>query len=155
METKKTSKANLENKKILFREIGLIIALLLAIMSFEWKTYDKTISFTTNERPVDIDESIPVTIPEPPQPEPLKAPEITDIITIVDDKIDIPLPTVSTEDNNKWGVKITEYLPKPIEEEPVDEGEIPVVLADGNFSVTTSSCENVHILRILSSDIEY
>ncbi len=38
MEAKKSLKANLENKKIIFFEIGLISALIMALVAFEWKT---------------------------------------------------------------------------------------------------------------------
>ena len=44
MEIKKTPKADLENKKVLFTEIGLIIALAVVLLAFEWKTYDKQVS---------------------------------------------------------------------------------------------------------------
>lgn len=37
MEVKKSSKANLENKKGIFFEIGLIVALACIFLAFEWK----------------------------------------------------------------------------------------------------------------------
>ena len=41
MEEKKSPKANLENKKLMFIQIGLIISLVLAWAVFEMKSYDK------------------------------------------------------------------------------------------------------------------
>ena len=41
MRAKKTEKADLENKKGLFLELGLIVALAIVIYAFEFKTYDK------------------------------------------------------------------------------------------------------------------
>ena len=41
MEEKKSPKANLENKKLMFIQIGLIISLILAWVVFEIKSYDK------------------------------------------------------------------------------------------------------------------
>lgn len=41
MEAKKSEKANLENKKGLFLELGLIVALAIVIYAFEFKSYDK------------------------------------------------------------------------------------------------------------------
>ena len=38
MEIKKSPKANLEDKKFLFTEIGLIVALLAVLWAFEWKS---------------------------------------------------------------------------------------------------------------------
>ena len=130
METKKSPKANLENKKILFREIGLVVALLLAVMAFEWRTYDKKISFVADVLPVDIDEIVPVTIPELPLPEPIKAPEVTDVITIVDNIIDIPGFIPPTEDIDKWSVKIRDYLPKPVVDDPIVDEVIPATVVE-------------------------
>ena len=36
MEIKKSEKANLENKKLLFLEVGLIISLLIVYIALEW-----------------------------------------------------------------------------------------------------------------------
>ena len=41
MEEKKSPKANLENKKLMFIQIGLIISLAVAWAVFEIKSYDK------------------------------------------------------------------------------------------------------------------
>ncbi|MCL2098359.1 MAG: energy transducer TonB [Bacteroidales bacterium] len=129
METKKTPKANLENKKLLFREIGLAIALLLAILSFEWKTYDKTISIAgiTGNSVVD-DDDVVITRPELPQPEPLKAPIFSEVIEIVEDNTQIKNDLIfSGEDIKNLGVDIKEY--KPQVEDDIDE-IIPVAVVE-------------------------
>ena len=41
MITKKTEFANLENKKTIFLETGMIIALVLVLYTFNYKSYDK------------------------------------------------------------------------------------------------------------------
>lgn len=92
MEIKKSPKANLENKKGIFFEIGLIIALASVLLAFSWKTNvkieDHFIVVTTEEQ-MD-EEIIPVTqrmqqaLPPPPP-----APRLTDLIEIVDDEIRI------------------------------------------------------------------
>jgi len=38
MEAKKSKKADLESKRILFFEVGLTVSILLAILAFEWKS---------------------------------------------------------------------------------------------------------------------
>ena len=43
MEVKKSPKADLNNKKLLFVEIGLVLALLITLGAFEWKTKDRTV----------------------------------------------------------------------------------------------------------------
>ena len=41
MEAKKTSRSNLENKRFIFREIGLVIALAVVFFAFETKFYQE------------------------------------------------------------------------------------------------------------------
>jgi len=132
METKKTPKANLENKKVLFREIGLAVALLLAILSFEWKTYDKTIAVSgISDYKVIDDDFTPITQPDPPTPPEMpKMPLVSDVIEIVDNtekiKDDWVLPT---EDVKGLKTDIMEYKPRQVVEEAVDE-VLPVAVVD-------------------------
>ena len=49
MEVKKSPKANLENKKMFYRELGLIIALGVILCAFEWSTSEKTESVIQQE----------------------------------------------------------------------------------------------------------
>jgi len=101
MEIKKTPKADLENKKILFRELGLIVSLALVLLAFEWKSYDKQIStLGDNNAAVIEEEMIPITneTPPPPQEAP-KIPTISDVIEIVDDDMKIENELIiNTED---------------------------------------------------------
>jgi len=69
METKKSPKANLENKRVLFIEIGLIFSLLVVLAAFEYKTYDKDVSMITAEvQQIIEEEQIPITMETPPPP---------------------------------------------------------------------------------------
>ena len=45
MEVKKSPKADLNNKKLLFVEIGLVLSLLITIAAFEYRTQEKKDSF--------------------------------------------------------------------------------------------------------------
>ena len=78
MEVKKSSKASLENKKGIFFEIGLILALASLLFAFEWRTNVKVEEgfITVAEEPLE-EEIIPITQqslmrpPPPPPPAPL------------------------------------------------------------------------------------
>lgn len=67
MEAKKTSRADLENKKSVFFQVGIAIALMACFAAFEWKT--------TNSGPIVINKpdavfdpiEIPITFPEKPE----------------------------------------------------------------------------------------
>ena len=69
MEIKKTEKANLENKKLLFTEIGLIISLLIVFIAFEWTQAEVKVSNLEDTTEVVTEEEIiPITQETPPPP---------------------------------------------------------------------------------------
>jgi protein TonB len=85
MKTKKTAKANLEKKKTLFFQLGLIISLSLVFLAFEWKQSDKNQNEWDQIAAIDIpEELIQITTPEkePPRPKP----QTTDIEEVEDDE---------------------------------------------------------------------
>lgn len=87
MEVKKSPKADLENKRIIFLEIGFIFALLLVFLAFEWKVETATTSsFQTLQEETIEEEVIPITrqFLKPPPPPP--APKFSDVLDIVDDE---------------------------------------------------------------------
>ena len=132
MEIKKTPKADLENKKILFREIGLILALAVVLLAFEWKTYDKQIStLGDNTAAVIEEEMIPITNETPPPPaEAPKIPTVSDVIEMVDDDMKIENELIiNTEDDKNLGVQIKDYVKGPVEEVIEDE-EIPFTIVE-------------------------
>lgn len=128
MEIKKSPKANLENKKLLFTEIGLIISLLVVWLAFEWSTADKQVSvFEETAEVVEAEEMIPITQETPPPP-PTAAPKIpilSDQIDIVDDEIQVDDNLfMNLEDDASMGVEIMDYV-ETVEEETVEEEAIP------------------------------
>ncbi|MCK9627891.1 MAG: energy transducer TonB [Bacteroidales bacterium] len=132
MEVKKTSKANLESKKFLFREIGLIIALAVSLLAFEWKSTDKKESTLTTDAAVTIeDEMIPITQETPPPPQTMEIPIVSDEIQIVDDDMKIESDLViNTEDDSKLGVEIKNYVAGSGKAEEVEEEEIPFQIVE-------------------------
>ena len=128
MEIKKSAKANLENKKLLFTEIGLIIALVVVYIAFDWSTSDKQVSvFEETTEVVEAEEMIPITQETPPPP-PTAAPKIpilSDQIDIVDDEIQVDDNLfMNLEDDASMGVEIMDYV-ETVEEEVVEEEAIP------------------------------
>lgn len=133
MEIKKTAKASLEGKKLLFREIGLIIALLITYGAFEWSTSEKEVSTLQAETEIVAEEEIiPITTETPPPPpEAPKEPVVSDFIDIVDDDVQVEDNLLlSTEDDASLGVEIKEYVPQAVEEEVVEEEEIPLAIVE-------------------------
>lgn len=93
MKTKKTYQSNLENKKVLFFEIGVIFALAIALMAFEWSGTNrgnKNIIPKTGD--IYIEELAPITNRDPDKIVEPPPPVISLIIT--PDFIDLDNPTV-------------------------------------------------------------
>ncbi|MDR0385001.1 MAG: energy transducer TonB [Prevotellaceae bacterium] len=92
MELKKTLKADLQNKKTLFFEIGLVLSLVVVLVAFNWTSREKTGSMLIAEHQeiVEEEEQVPITEQEPPPPPEIpKIPQIPDVIDIVEDDVDI------------------------------------------------------------------
>ncbi|HIZ88161.1 MAG TPA: energy transducer TonB [Candidatus Coprenecus pullistercoris] len=124
MEVKKSEKANLENKKLFYRELGLIVALLVVLAAFEWKSSEKTESVIQQEEAAPIEvEQVPVTTEAPPPPpEAPKVPQLSDMIEVVDDDIVVDTDLfISLEDDADMGVEIMDYVAEVYEEEIVEE----------------------------------
>lgn len=89
MEKKKSTRANLETKRMLFLEMGLILVLAMVLYAFEYKSYD-AIDYTATIRLGDNspEDSALITVqkdkPLPPKPVP-PSPNLN----IVDDKVDV------------------------------------------------------------------
>ncbi|MCB8963861.1 MAG: TonB family protein [Bacteroidales bacterium] len=126
MVPKKTSKADLENRKPLFFEIGLALVMLLVLMAFEWET-TKSINMMQGsgiEVPIEID-LMPITSDEsklePAPPARIPSP---DKITIVPDNLE-PRGDVNIFENIDTDGPTPQYMALPIEDE-VPEAEIIV-----------------------------
>ncbi|MBV6456791.1 MAG: hypothetical protein LMBGKNDO_01706 [Bacteroidales bacterium] len=117
---------------MLFIEIGLVVALVIVLAAFEYKTYEKNASFLDAEvQQVIEEEQIPVTLETPPPPpETPQAPILSDAIEIVEDDITIEDDIIiETEDDAAFAVEIRDYITYT-QEETVEEEEIPVAIVE-------------------------
>ena len=122
MEIKKNPQASLENKRLLFAEIGLIVALLVVYAGFETSTRAQaTASLIDDTKPLEEDDilSIPLDTP-PPAPEVPLLPQLSDEIEIVDDNVTVDIDFQSLEDSDV-PVDIKDYMTKEVIEEEVEE----------------------------------
>lgn len=132
MEIKKTPKADLENKKLLFREIGLVAVLAIILLAFEWSTSEKQDVVELTAQAVEVEDEIVINTQEQQElpPEMPKIPVLSDVIDIVDDDIDIKDDLiVNLEDNKNQGVQIIDYVAEVVEE-VVEEEAIPFALVE-------------------------
>ena len=131
MEIKKSAKASLEDKKILFTEIGLVVALAICLVAFEWKTYEKTVSvLDMGTEVVTEEEMVPIIPPDLPPPPPLPpTPIVSEAINIVDDNVKLKDDFIIPTDDTKNVVEIRDYVPKQVVVEEVEE-DIPVAVVE-------------------------
>lgn len=91
METKKTPQADLENKRAIFLQTGFVIVLALLLLAFEWTSSEGKITSLGEIGDLALEEEqIPITrqeeVPPPPPPPP---PQVTEVINIVEDDVEI------------------------------------------------------------------
>ncbi|MBN1767804.1 MAG: TonB family protein [Prolixibacteraceae bacterium] len=91
MELKKTPKADLENKRNIFIQIGLVVSLGIVLTAFSINSTVKSASSLGDLEAQEIeDEVVPITrqeeIKPPPPPPP---PKVVEVITIVEDDVEI------------------------------------------------------------------
>lgn len=123
MVDKKSPKADLENKKIFFVQIGLVLALGLVFLGFEWKTYEKKTVDTFERQVVDVPEEIVQITQQKIEIAATPPPPTTTIINIVEDDVEIEDEiTIDAEANAQ--TEVQEYVPVKHEEEEVVEAEI-------------------------------
>ena len=131
MEIKKSEKASLENKKLLFTEIGLVVSLAIVLFAFEWTSKETETAILEDTTEILVEEEIISTQMDTPPPPPVapKIPVLSDQIDIVDDEIEIEDDMfMNLEDDANLGVEIMDYV--EVEEEVVEEEAIPFQLVE-------------------------
>ena len=133
MEVKKSEKASLENKRLLFTEIGFVVALIAIYFAFNWSSTEKEVAtLETEVANVEVEDMIPITQETPPPPEAApKIPILSDQIDVVDDNIKVDDNMFQNlEDDANSGVEIMDYIESAPEEETVEEEAIPFQLVE-------------------------
>ena len=133
MEVKKSPKASLENKKLLFTEIGLVVALGILYGAFEWSSKENDVAMLADNTQVQIEDEMIAIQNEtpPPPPETPKIPVLSDQIDIIDDNIKLDDDLfMNLEDDANLGVEIMDYKEVEVVEEAVEEEAIPFQLVE-------------------------
>ncbi|MGQ1889306.1 energy transducer TonB [Thermophagus sp. OGC60D27] len=121
MEVKKSPKADLESKKTVFMQIGLVVVLSLVFIAFEWTTTDTKVNEGLKIEEDEVEEEIiPITrqdeVKPPPPPPP---PKVTDILNIVQDDVELEEELIiqDTEATEETEVDFTDMTTDEEEEE--------------------------------------
>ncbi|MCG8701400.1 MAG: energy transducer TonB [Bacteroidales bacterium] len=128
MEAKKSNKSNLENKRPLFFQVGLVCTLALVLIAFEWESPEKEnnilITATTGS---EIETLIPITR-DITKPKPPELPKIKEIIA-VDDNMELEYET-EFEDVSVGVLDDIDWVPFEQAEEKTDGKEFFIVVED-------------------------
>ncbi|WP_299578914.1 energy transducer TonB [uncultured Sunxiuqinia sp.] len=131
MELKKSPKADLESKRNIFVQIGLVVSLGLCLLAFEWTTkVEQASSLGTMAEQVVEDEVIPITRQEevkPPPPPP--PPKVVEVLNIVEDDVEIEdeLEIQDTDIDEETAIEVAPVIQ---EEEEEEEGQVFFIVED-------------------------
>jgi protein TonB len=131
MELKKSEKADLESRKGIFFQLGLIFAMAVILVAFEWKSYDALdINTMGDQRAInEVEELATITQQNtPPPPPPPPAPSM--VLNIVENTAEID-DDISIDAEADENTQVEEYkapVMKQVDEEVVEEQEIFMVV---------------------------
>lgn len=151
MELKKDPKVDLARQSPLFMNIGLIVALGLCLLAFEWKTYDDLSEVSYAPAEVQTEEliDIPITEMPPPPPPVIQQPEIVEVPD--EEEIEEELVNLDTEITQETVVA----PPAP----PVEAAPAPVEEVEEIFQVVENQPEPVGgmgaFMQYLQKNLKY
>ena len=131
MELKKAKKVDLEKRKGMFLEVGLVVALAVILVAFEWtKGEDKGDDTDVVQEIQFEDEMMQITRREEPKPEPKpEQPKVAEVLDIVDDDVEI-------EDDFDFDMEATDDTEYDFtsmmgdDDEEIDEEEVFYIVED-------------------------
>jgi len=123
MEIKKSPRADLEKDKQLSWLMGLVIALAVLFVGFEYGTRDLEVATDDGSGVVIDEEEIDITLqneppPPPPEPEVIKAPEI---IEIVEDNQEVEDVEIQSSEDDASKAQTNVYVAPVVEEEEEED----------------------------------
>ena len=145
MEARKTPEADLEGRKGSFMLIGLLTALAITLVAFEWTAFEKEVgSLGTLELDLLEEEIIPPSATPPPPPPPPPAP--TTMLEIVDDKEEIV--EMELDDQEVKEETVVEIVQR---EEVVEEEQIFTIVEE----MPTFPGGEAELFKYLGKNIKY
>ncbi len=128
MELKKSPKADLERNKGILLMFGLVVALGVVLLAFEWKSRPSAASSLGNLEVAEVeDEVIPITRQEQVQPPPPPPPpQVVEVLKIVDDNVDIldDLSMFDSEADNETFIDVAPVIQTVTEEKEEEEAQV-------------------------------
>lgn len=119
MQVKKSQKASLEDKKIIYVLMGFVFVLSVCYVAFEWiekevTKYEVADTDFLFEAEVEIQQTTQETTPPPPPP---PAVQEVEVLNVVEDDVETESIEINTEDEKDVEVVIAPPVEAPVEEE--------------------------------------
>ena len=154
MEAKKNPKADLEKRRGLYLEIGLVVIMVVALVAFEWKSYDQEKIEVTQRTAIDEVEDVVIQtqqeeLPPPPPPE---TPEVTTELNIIEDDAESQNEVDMSSFQRQEEATNIEITPVKIEEE-VEEEEMTIFQVVENDPEFPGGVEAMY--KYLAQSIKY
>ena len=133
MEIKKSSRVSLENKRLLFIETGLAIALAVVYGFMEWSVQARPVALLADTTRLAEDDDIMVVqlnTPPPPPALPEIPPLFSDDLEIVDDNVEVDMDFTDLTEENGQGLAILPYRDVDVVEEDDEEEVLPMVVVE-------------------------
>lgn len=128
MELKKSPKADLERNKRILLMLGLVVALGVVLLAFEWKSRPAAVSSLGNLEVAEVeDEVIPITRQEQVQPPPPPPPpQVVEVLKIVDNNVDIldDLSMFDSEADKETFIDVAPVIQTVKEEKEEEEAQV-------------------------------
>jgi len=150
METRKSKNADLESKRTLLFQAGLIVSLSLALLAFEWRTPDQGIPQLPGVATLDPEtEYIELVVPKKPEP---PRPVNTTLINKVDNNTDV-LSDIPIDIEVGPDTKIEPYHLPDLKDETPDDTEVePFVIVEKMPSFPGGE---VALMKFIAGHIKY
>lgn len=153
MRTLKSPKADLESKRFIFEEIGIIIALGLVLWAFELKSYETQELDLPSRMMDEVPEEMVELTQQTKPPTPPKPPQQTSIIEIVENDIEVD-QEIEIDVEADQNTEVEKYIPIEIaDDEEMEEEEAQI------FTVVESMPQfpggDAALLTYLGENIKY
>ena len=131
MEIKKTPKADLEKGKTLALLMGMVMGLAILFVGFEWGTTELEIDAKEGVADIFAEEEIEITTqqeelnaPPPPPPAPQQMEVAAEVLTIVEDNVDVGNQILISSEDTQREAQTQTYVPPSVMTAVVVEEEI-------------------------------
>ena len=126
MEKKKSNKANQERNRPMFIQVGLVVALSIILVAFEWTSNPKESDGIRMVQEIQFEDEMMITRREEPREEPKpETPQVMEVLDIVDDDVIVDdfVFDMEVDENTEYDFTVFDT-----DEEDIEEEDVPFII---------------------------